>query len=303
VHSDGRAAESARAIDALAYTAGSDVVFGTGNYKPATSVGQRLIAHELAHVVQQSHAMVLTPGMSVSSDASEQEADQIADSAIAKHGPSESAIRPSMPTIQRSADSSGSSGSSGGAAGGGAIPKPTPKEDGTCQCQLDLCWRPIQAYWGVVGALGYKHGFINVIDSKCQTHNLYVDPSMHKAGDESHSHAADSTPGWDTSGEACVTLNTAASGITCTNIDKLATATAKYETMDVAYDAKDGPNSNSFLEWILSDVAIAVSGVPSGLLGWDYYIKHSSQRSSPPAVKRLTAAPPAPSPTVVPAAP
>lgn len=53
VHSDGRSAESARAMQAQAYTAGRDIVFGPGQYAPATDKGKRLIAHELAHVLQQ----------------------------------------------------------------------------------------------------------------------------------------------------------------------------------------------------------------------------------------------------------
>lgn len=54
VHADGAAAASARSIDALAYTVGSDVVFAAGQYAPHQPAGRRLIAHELAHVVQQS---------------------------------------------------------------------------------------------------------------------------------------------------------------------------------------------------------------------------------------------------------
>lgn len=53
VHTDARAAESASAVDALAYTVGADIVFGTGHYAPTTAKGQRLLAHELTHVVQQ----------------------------------------------------------------------------------------------------------------------------------------------------------------------------------------------------------------------------------------------------------
>ncbi len=56
VHADGRAAESARGVDALAYTVGRDVVFGEGRYDPASVEGRRLLAHELAHVVQQGGA-------------------------------------------------------------------------------------------------------------------------------------------------------------------------------------------------------------------------------------------------------
>ncbi|HEU4372429.1 MAG TPA: DUF4157 domain-containing protein [Telluria sp.] len=53
VHSDRRAAASAAALDARAYTVGSDVVFGANQYAGHTDAGRRLIAHELAHVVQQ----------------------------------------------------------------------------------------------------------------------------------------------------------------------------------------------------------------------------------------------------------
>ena len=54
VHTDERAAESARAVNALAYTAGQDVVFGGGQYEPGTNEGKKLLAHELTHVVQQN---------------------------------------------------------------------------------------------------------------------------------------------------------------------------------------------------------------------------------------------------------
>ncbi len=53
IHTDERAAETARAVNALAYTVGRDVVFGAGQYAPQTDEGRRLLAHELTHVVQQ----------------------------------------------------------------------------------------------------------------------------------------------------------------------------------------------------------------------------------------------------------
>ena len=58
VHADERAAESARAVNALAYTVGQDVVFGGGQYEPGTNEGKKLLAHELTHVVQQEQVMV-----------------------------------------------------------------------------------------------------------------------------------------------------------------------------------------------------------------------------------------------------
>jgi len=54
VHTDTRAADSARALNARAFTVGQDMVFGAGQYAPGTSEGRRLMAHELTHVVQQN---------------------------------------------------------------------------------------------------------------------------------------------------------------------------------------------------------------------------------------------------------
>ena len=53
VHEDSRAAESARAINARAYTVGTHLVFESGEYAPTSGAGRRLIAHELMHVKQQ----------------------------------------------------------------------------------------------------------------------------------------------------------------------------------------------------------------------------------------------------------
>ena len=88
VHADAKAAESARAVNALAYVAGQHAVFGAGQYAPGTDAGQRLLAHELAHVVQQGR-----PGESAApqadlevSDArgtAEREAETLADRVLA----------------------------------------------------------------------------------------------------------------------------------------------------------------------------------------------------------------------------
>jgi Domain of unknown function (DUF4157) len=61
VHTDERAGESAHAVNALAYTVGNDVVFDGGEYMPETETGRHLLAHELAHVVQQSRGGDHTP--------------------------------------------------------------------------------------------------------------------------------------------------------------------------------------------------------------------------------------------------
>jgi len=54
IHADTRAAEAASSIHALAYTVGDRIVFGNRQYAPQTPSGRQLIAHELAHVLQQT---------------------------------------------------------------------------------------------------------------------------------------------------------------------------------------------------------------------------------------------------------
>jgi hypothetical protein len=68
VHTDIRASESARALNALAYTVGHDMVFDTGQYAPEMVKGKRLLAHELTHVMQQRNPHVMrqaAPGIRV----------------------------------------------------------------------------------------------------------------------------------------------------------------------------------------------------------------------------------------------
>jgi hypothetical protein len=56
VHTDAKAAESAEALHARAYTVGQDVMFGAGRYAPGAAEGRRLLAHELTHTLQQGRA-------------------------------------------------------------------------------------------------------------------------------------------------------------------------------------------------------------------------------------------------------
>src|SRR5262245_15973585 len=85
LHTDSRAAASADAILAKAYTVGEDIVFGAGWYRPDSAQGQRLLAHELTHVAQQRIAPAtgtsIGDGLSVSdpSDSFERAADANAD--------------------------------------------------------------------------------------------------------------------------------------------------------------------------------------------------------------------------------
>jgi hypothetical protein len=62
VHDDSHAHEAARSLGARAYAAGPDLVFGQGQYQPETAMGRALIAHELAHSVQQAGVAMKADG-------------------------------------------------------------------------------------------------------------------------------------------------------------------------------------------------------------------------------------------------
>lgn len=89
VHTGAKADESARSINAQAYTVGTDVVFRSGVYEPGSQGGRHVLAHELAHVMQQKAGPVSgTPaagGISIShpTDSFEVAAEQSASRAMA----------------------------------------------------------------------------------------------------------------------------------------------------------------------------------------------------------------------------
>lgn len=109
IHTGGKADESARSIIAQAYTVGSDVVFRAGAYQPDTRSGQRVIAHELAHVVQQKAGPVAgtpAPGgirLSHPSDSFEQAAEETARGVTAQASPMP-ASTPVEATVQRAGE-------------------------------------------------------------------------------------------------------------------------------------------------------------------------------------------------------
>jgi hypothetical protein len=109
VHADQQAAQSAQEVNALAYTVGSHVVLNKGQYEPKTSFGLRLMAHELAHVVQQQNAGG-TPEAGVigaPDHPSELEADRAADSVLGGAARTEIGVSEAMPPVLRRQTASG----------------------------------------------------------------------------------------------------------------------------------------------------------------------------------------------------
>jgi hypothetical protein len=114
VHTDAKATDSARSLNAQASTVGSDIVFRGDKYEPESSEGRRVLAHELTHVIQQKSGPVDgTPGpggVSVSdpSDRFEREAGANAERVVSVPGEPPPSAAPSIlssSSVQREAGS------------------------------------------------------------------------------------------------------------------------------------------------------------------------------------------------------
>jgi Domain of unknown function (DUF4157) len=110
IHTDLTAARSAREVNALAFTVGRDVVFGAGQYSPDTAAGRKLLAHELAHVVQQGGTR-FNPGqplpLAESGSALERTAETAAGQAETRSSPALGHGRASGGLLQRAEDPAG----------------------------------------------------------------------------------------------------------------------------------------------------------------------------------------------------
>jgi hypothetical protein len=102
IHIGAQAAESARTVNALAYTVGSDIVFDDGLFHPGTLAGKHLLAHELTHAVQQRSARFPDEESDEEvvigdpSDRSEKEADAIADRVLLSESRASGFERPTL---------------------------------------------------------------------------------------------------------------------------------------------------------------------------------------------------------------
>jgi hypothetical protein len=98
IHTDSDAATNTDMMRSQAYTTGSSILFGAGRYQPDTREGERLIAHELVHVVQQDAGS--SPQISRPSDPWEQQAESIARRVVAGDTPQPLSVRPGAPALQ-----------------------------------------------------------------------------------------------------------------------------------------------------------------------------------------------------------
>lgn len=83
VHTDSQSSALNQTLNARAFTTGSDIFFQKGEYQPGTSGGDKLLAHELTHVVQQAGSSSSGPlTLGPASDSYESEADSVSDSVL-----------------------------------------------------------------------------------------------------------------------------------------------------------------------------------------------------------------------------
>jgi Domain of unknown function (DUF4157) len=106
VHTDSKASNSAAAVGANAYTVGSDIVFRSGHFDQSSPTGQRTIAHELSHVVQQRSGPVdgtdAPGGIKLSSpdDRFERAAEATADQVVSRSAAPAQPTGASAPAVQ-----------------------------------------------------------------------------------------------------------------------------------------------------------------------------------------------------------
>lgn len=157
LHTDDRAARSARDVNALAYTTGNHIAFAKGSYAPESGAGRQLLAHELAHVVQQrQQPQPQSDSISQPGDRDELAADRAAAGVMAGRGPLQS-VASGRSIVQRQA------------AGLGTSPKPDVPSQGQVALEsfLNRMWdaqskqeKPFRITPKVREGLGYLFAFV-----------------------------------------------------------------------------------------------------------------------------------------------
>jgi hypothetical protein len=101
VHTDDAAARAARSIDAVSYTSGTDIAFASGRYAPESPKGREVLAHELTHVVQQSHAPPSTAARIGAPDSAAEHEATAAARQVAGGGVPDRPVSASLAAVQR----------------------------------------------------------------------------------------------------------------------------------------------------------------------------------------------------------
>lgn len=249
IHTGGKAAASARAINAHAYTVGRDVVFRDGEYAPASGPGRGLLAHELAHVVQADGR----PGQVVHRQAA---ADENPDPVAVPADTPQPAVAADTPAP----DNAPAPASSGPGPSGGKPDASVP------DCTAVMGGRPVD-YWAAKIVNAY-HTFMNF---KLDASNYLLIEAGPTGPDNKVTGAWVKPNDWDTRGPR-VTKTFAKDD--CARIkDSMVDATNRYHAAGVRYDPTGGPNSNSFMEQLTFTCKDLPKSFQDNDVAWDYWDK------------------------------
>lgn len=260
VHDDAKAHDSAKAVNASAYTVKKNIVFGEGKYDPHSMLGQRLIAHELTHTIQQQQsepAMQSSLNLAHNNTQQEQEAEDVAnavvqgqpigisqfhspqvvrqtamDGGVDEETPRDAGLPGGVETpVTESASSSGGSSSGGGGSGG--VPS-------VPDCTAVMGGRGIN-YYGL--GLLYNHTYVNFKESASDYWLIEGGPL---SSDPKTSGAWAKPKSWESDGNRKTTTWPPSD---CPAVKKLLFDTQTiYHSKALPYNATAGPNSNSFAE-------------------------------------------------------
>jgi hypothetical protein len=148
IHTSGASHEAANSVGAVAYTAGEDIHFSSGAYKPESPEGERILVHELVHTIQQRQDAEkdVAPRMDVSEprDAGEREAEDIAHAVVEGDAPDGTAAKmaqqkgtvdgpASLPGAQNRATPASARGAGGGAPVAASKMETRPQRNGSLE--------------------------------------------------------------------------------------------------------------------------------------------------------------------------
>ena len=246
IHTDEQAARSAEAINSRAYTLGHDIVFNTGEFRPGTRDGDRLLAHELVHVVQQRSA---TTALSKNRTQLKQ---------LSTDG-----------TIQRFSSSSSSSDSSG-SSGENDEENAAPSTGTGAACKVDVRATHIG---GILSGLPIWHLFIVYTDSTGTEFYYRGGPGGSCTGVSTggygtiigtHGRYVAGTVDWDPSAPSVTVLS--GSGA-CGKDSCFASELSRIDGTCTPY-APTGPNSNTVVSTLLSNCSVPRSKPVAIAPGW-----------------------------------
>jgi hypothetical protein len=284
VHTQDRAAESAHAINARAYTVGRHVVFGAGEYAPATGRGRELLAHELVHVLQQGRTDRTPSALTVGprNDPLEREATEVAGRLSQGAGP---AGAPPAPAVQQSSSTAGriqgffespSSDSSGSSSDGGQDAGPVQGPDAgdggadaSSACRIDVRATHIG---GILSGAPIWHLFVIYADSSGVEHYFRGGPGGACPGVTDGYGTIKTTTGvyapgtvdWDPSAPSVTVMSGSAA---CGKDACLAAKLSRIDGTCTPY-APTGPNSNTTAKTILLNCGVPLAQPVTIAPGW-----------------------------------